>query len=693
MYCSQCGKKIADGSKFCSFCGKPQESEQALNSEHAINSEYAINNEHITNSDERTTVEENTTQNETIYQASDEMAKQSSNSQSSGFKKKFLVMGIGLVAVIIGVVFFIVYQSKLQAQSWEEWVLDYKEEMAAYYLSDKQETSLNDFMVQSVEAEKKEAQETLKVEMIALKEQVVSENEKYQSDIETGLNQIASGYNLTFAFEDELSQIETMQSEIKSMKENKQYPEALARIKECQALQEKIQTVQSGWNVSIVQRDVSQYPKVKLYLDIRDEMGTPIENLNQKIFFLSQKDAQSGEYIKREITSALQLNQNESININLVADVSGSMDGDLYTVKGIMNNFLNTVQFGVGDQIALTEFSDTSYLAQNFTSDKSSIIEQVNWMDTYGGTKLYDTLIESVMRVYGQSGAKCVIAFTDGFDNRSVSSADDVVRVAQNTDIPIFIIGIGNDVDHNLLSYMASSTGGYYTNATNLSTMQEIYNSIYTAQKQVYCLEYQADDESMMTLQDVSIYLRGENAGGTVEYAYTPSDDFFDMLLNNFLNSYIEALTVGDPLVMERAGYASTSGGVYKETSQYIKKHKDKLSEQLLQAEVIDVQYIDKDTYEITSNEIYDIQWLRDYTNDIAEDTSDESTSARNLLFRYYPEEYLHGQAIKVYKSRTLKGHYRVKRSPEGRWQIADFTKSYEILGTNTYNAHIDGEE
>ena len=257
----------------------------------------------------------------------------------------------------------------------------------------------------------------------------------------------------------------------------------------------------------------------------------------------------------------------------------------------------------------------------------------------------------------------------------------------------VLIIGIGYDVDNNILSYISTSTGGYYTNALNLSNMQDIYNKIYTAQKQVYCLEYQADDENMMNLQEISVYLRGKDAGGKVQYAYTPSDDFFDMLLNNYLNSYIEALTEGDPAIMARAGYASTDGGVYKETSAYIQKHKAKLEEQLLQAEVTNVQYMDKDTYEITSQEIYDIQWTRDYDKEIAHDDSEESKEARSLLTNYYPYEMLEGQQVKVYKARTLKGHYKVKKSPEGRWQITDFTGNYETLDTNIYNAHIVGEE
>ena len=86
--------------------------------------------------------------------------------------------------------------------------------------------------------------------------------------------------------------------------------------------------------------------------------------MDSKIFFLLQKNAVSGDYIKRKITSALQLNENESINISLVADVSGSMYENMYDVKGIMNNFLNTIQFGVGNQIALTQFSATRVLHQ-----------------------------------------------------------------------------------------------------------------------------------------------------------------------------------------------------------------------------------------------------------------------------------------------------------------------------------------
>ena len=316
-------------------------------------------------------------------------------------------------------------------------------------------------------------------------------------------------------------------------------------------------------------------------------------------------------------------------------------------------------------------------------------MSQINSMGVYGGTKLYDTLIESVLRVNGQSGAKCVIAFTDGLDNRSASSVDDVIRVAQNCSIPIFIIGIGSEIDHNILEQIASSTGGYYRNISSVgSDMQDIYNSIYARQKEVYCVEYEADSD-MTNEQSVRLYLRGEESGGSTGYTFQVAGDLFGILLNNYLNSYIEALTKGDTSIMAQAGYASLDGGVYKETKAYIDNNKTKLMEQLLSAEVTNVTYIDENTYEIDSRECYDIQQIKDYDKEIANDTSDELATVRSLLASSYSNEELKGQRVYIHKERILKGSYIVRRNKEGQWQITDFKSNYENLGTTVYTAYL----
>lgn len=651
MYCNHCNKENSADSTYCSYCG------QKLNS---------------IDKEDKLIVEEQVTSN----------TKQKKN-------RKWLFAGIIIILLLAVGVGSYYFQS--QKNLWSNWVVTYQQELSDYYLSDEEQEELSGYVEQSSTVMYGEAQDLLKQEMITFKDKIIATNKKYIEDIELGLKQIDSDYDLKFAYEEELTQIKQAKEEIEKLKQAKQYPEAIAKIEDCKSIEEKIQEIKTGWYMNIVQKDISSYPKVKLYLDIKDQADQVIENLDKSIFFLTQKDAVSGEYIKKEITNVLQLDQNESININLVADLSASMSNNLQSAKGIMNNFLNTVQFGVGDQIALTGFSDTSYVIQNFTSEKNDIISRVNDMTTYGGTKLYDTLIEAVINVYGQSGAKCVIAFTDGLDNRSASSSEEVIRVAKNCGIPIFIIGIGYEVDDNILGQIANSTGGYYTNIIDINnTMQDIYNTIYTRQKQVYCLEYQSDESNMMNLQDIGIYLRGTDGGGTIDYAFKPADDMFNMLLNNYLNSYTQALTEGDPSVMSRAGYANTNGGVFAETKQYIEKNKLILAEQLLQAEVTDVIYVDENTYQITSEEVYDIQQIKDYNTEIANDTSDEMQTVRRMLLSYYTEEELNNSAIAINKQRKLRGHYDIKKSSDGKWQINDFTGSYEKLESTVYTAYIE---
>lgn len=118
--------------------------------------------------------------------------------------------------------------------------------------------------------------------------------------------------------------------------------------------------------------------------------------------------------------------------MNLVLDTSGSMDGEpLSAAQNIMNRFINTIQFQAGDRVKFTSFNSFIDRETEFMTDTSSLSEILYSLVASGGTKLYDTLIYAVQDTVIQSGAKCDIAFTDGFDEGSLNSVDDVVQVAK----------------------------------------------------------------------------------------------------------------------------------------------------------------------------------------------------------------------------------------------------------------------
>ena len=77
----------------------------------------------------------------------------------------------------------------------------------------------------------------------------------------------------------------------------------------------------TGYQVNIMQYDMSEYPKVRLYLDIRDEAtGGTVKELAPHMFYVSEGDAASGNFLNRAVQKAVAMNENERLNLNLLAE-------------------------------------------------------------------------------------------------------------------------------------------------------------------------------------------------------------------------------------------------------------------------------------------------------------------------------------------------------------------------------------
>ena len=223
--------------------------------------------------------------------------------------------------------------------------------------------------------------------------------------------------------------------------------------------------------ITVQQVDASEFPKVKLYVNMKDPATQKVpDNLDKTLFYINKEDANQ-KYVKQVVTSVNQLNEKEALKINMVADVSGSMDGaPLAEAKNIMINFINSVQFDAGDLVELTSFSTGVRLEQEFCDDPNVLTNDINALYTDDMTSLYDALYTAVERVATQTGARCVIAFTDGNDNYSNCTPQDVIDVAKRYHIPVFIIGIGS-VNSNDPSQIAAQTGGAYYNINTVDSM------------------------------------------------------------------------------------------------------------------------------------------------------------------------------------------------------------------------------
>lgn len=272
------------------------------------------------------------------------------------------------------------------------------------------------------------------------------------------------------------------------------YDEVFAKLEDGSGIKEVSGTAvtsdKTPVNVAVVSTDVSDFPLVRIYLDVTDNNGEQIDLISPQG---SVKEAVSGgQFVKREVKRIEKLEGNEGLSIELIADKSGSMDWRMDQVKEVMSQFVNSLDYASGDQVELIAFDSYVMYMCTRTDNVDLLDNGIYNMVPTGSTALYDALYEGVVNAGLQPGARCVIAFTDGDDNVSAHTYQEIINLAKQNSVAIYVIGTDKYAE-TALQNIALSTNGYYWYIDDLADMGEIFDEIYEEQKDLYCLEYKSD--------------------------------------------------------------------------------------------------------------------------------------------------------------------------------------------------------
>ncbi len=295
-------------------------------------------------------------------------------------------------------------------------------------------------------------------------------------------------------------------------------------------------------SIEVRQVDNSSFPYVTIYTYVTDDEGEIVDNLHTSDFDITEI-LNDGSVVKGNITDVYKMLGEEKVNVNLVMDASGSMYGDrMMQAKNAAKTFLNTMSLDNGDRVEIISFDDYVYLDQGFTSDAAALHAAIDGISTDGSTALYDAIYSGILQTYYESGAKCVIAFTDGEENASSYTFADVVDIARNTGIPVFIIGIGDySYDAQTLRSLAEQCSGEYysANDSDIQTiLQDIYISIYREQQDYYIVEYESTDKK--EINDFRRLIIDTSAAsrytGHSEREYIPESDIKGAFSGEYMN-------------------------------------------------------------------------------------------------------------------------------------------------------------
>ncbi|MEH2955353.1 VWA domain-containing protein [Candidatus Merdisoma sp. JLR.KK011] len=314
------------------------------------------------------------------------------------------------------------------------------------------------------------------------------------------------------------------------------YNEAMAEYESSASLLDGIKK-SADYEIRVEQAEVSSFPEIKLYVtayDIQSNHSVPVLESS-----LALKEMVQGSYSDVQVNKVSKLDQKENLNVCLVADVSGSMWEQMPLVQRSMTNFLDCLQYSVGDKAALITFDNLVKVNRDFTGDKNVLTGEINNMYVGNATALYDALYVAVCKASEAEGAKCVIAFTDGYDNVSMTSKDRVIEAARLYGVPVYLIGIGSWTDETSLQSICSSTGGDYWNVSDGSEMQAIYNSIYQKNKEMYLVEYTTSIQDINVPQNLYLSYNDGDAYMRCETEFEPSklkaseEEYTDLVQDN----------------------------------------------------------------------------------------------------------------------------------------------------------------
>lgn len=131
------------------------------------------------------------------------------------------------------------------------------------------------------------------------------------------------------------------------------------------------------------------------------------------------------------------------VTLGIVIDDSGSMREKRSAVNAAAVTFVKTSN--PQDQVFVVNFNDIYYLDTpgDFASNLEELKAALDKIDSRGGTALYDALYASLDHLkLGNRDKKVLLVVTDGEDNASRYSFEELFAYAQKTNAVIYAIGL-----------------------------------------------------------------------------------------------------------------------------------------------------------------------------------------------------------------------------------------------------------
>ncbi|KAA3664086.1 MAG: VWA domain-containing protein [Chloroflexi bacterium] len=249
-----------------------------------------------------------------------------------------------------------------------------------------------------------------------------------------------------------------------------------------------------------------EYPQLQFELAPLNEANVPLSGLSNANFTLVD-----GITTLDDINVVPIVDVDQKVSLLLVLDVSGPMQGIMPQVQTAVSNlYLALDQTDESAVITFAAYADGTTINVDklqgldplrewgFTNDEGALQNLVNAqrIDPNAGTPLYDAVYKGVRLTTSQAAnpRRAIVLLTNGADKSGgegtsgslIANENIVIEEARDFNVPIFTIGIGENVDTAFLQRAAILTGGTFNHVASQTIPDDALAAVVYQLKQAY---------------------------------------------------------------------------------------------------------------------------------------------------------------------------------------------------------------
>ena len=196
------------------------------------------------------------------------------------------------------------------------------------------------------------------------------------------------------------------------------------------------------------------------------------------------------------------------VSMGLVIDNSGSMRDKRAKVAAASLALVK--DSNKDDEVFVVNFNDEAFLdlphQKDFTNDITELEEALSRIDSRGGTAMRDAIRMSIdhLKEKAHRNKKVLVVVTDGDDNSSVISLENLVKASQQSEVLIYAVGLLSEEEKRAaarakraLIDLTEATGGAPYFPKELVEVDRIAHQVAHDIRSQYTIQYSPSNQTM----------------------------------------------------------------------------------------------------------------------------------------------------------------------------------------------------